>query len=180
MSEFSESYHLRDVNIDEGVDLLRRSGLMGYVFPSINNWVSIVAEKNSFAPDRRIVSQNKGLLLHYVSAEDHGWSFALFEGKKLVSAYDCNWDDEVHINDSRYSFEPLARIFGKNSKKRILAIEHIFHPKNIDEAIDTEPSVVFAKAMKLPHFEWFAYDYVAHDYHEHPEEYAGVIKVARK
>lgn len=95
MSEFSESYHLRSTDIADGISLLRRAGLKGYVFPPQQGWVSIVAEENSFAPDQRIVSENQGSLLHYVSAEDHGWSFALFEHQRLVCGYDCGWDDDT-------------------------------------------------------------------------------------
>lgn len=177
MSEFSESYHLRGTDIKEGVALMHRTGLKGYVFPPKDGWISIVAEGNSFAPDERITSQNSGTLLHYVSAEDHGWSFALFEGKELKCGYDCAWDDEVRVDDSKYSADALARALGSNGRAAVDAAEEILHPADIDAAIDSEPARVFAEAMRLPRFEWFAYDYVAHDYPASPSEYEGVIKV---
>jgi hypothetical protein len=177
MSEFSESYHMRGGNINEGVALLRRAGLKGYVFPSANGWISIVAEQNSFAPDPRILAQNEGSLLHYVSAEDHGWCFALFVGEQLVSAYDCAWDDEVRVDDSHFSKDNLIQILGTGGEDAAIKIERILHPQNIDEAIDSQPSRAFAEAMGLPRFEWFAYDYVARDFHESPDDYVGVIEV---
>src|SRR5690242_13108923 len=109
MSEFSESYHLRSSDINDGVSLLKRAGLKGYVFPPASGWVSFVAEQNSFAPDQRITSQNHGTLLHYVSAEDHGWTFAVFEGDRLVCGYDCAWENDVRVDDSRYSAAALVR-----------------------------------------------------------------------
>jgi hypothetical protein len=178
MSEFSESYHLRGTDIKEGVALVQRAGLKGYVFPPKDGWIPIVAEGNSFAPDERITSRNTGILLHYVSAEDHGWSFAVFEGKELRCGYDCAWDDEVRVDDSRYSSDALARTLGADGPAAVSAAEKILHPADIDAAVDTEPARVFAEAMRLPRFEWFAYDYVAHDFHESPSEYEGVIKVA--
>ena len=115
MSEFSESYHLRGSDINEAAALLRRAGLKGYVFPPSNGWISFVAEQNSFEPDPRVVVKNTGTLLHYVSAEDHGWSFALFEGADLACGYGCNWDEDVQVDDSRYS--AVAR-FGKWQRDR--------------------------------------------------------------
>ncbi|MBK8477672.1 MAG: hypothetical protein IPL39_15635 [Opitutaceae bacterium] len=177
MSEFSESYHLRGTDIDEGVALVRRSGLKGYVFPPANGWIPIVIADHSFAPDQRVVSQNTGTLLHFVSAEDHGWTFALFEGDKAVSAYDCGWDDDVRVDLSRYAKAPIAEMLGVEADRAIAAIEAVLHPADIDAAIDSQPAQTFAEAMRLPRFEWFAYDYVARDYHEQPSDYIGVVKV---
>jgi hypothetical protein len=112
-----------------------------------------------------------------VSAEDHGWSFALFEGKDVKCAYDCAWDDEVRVDNSRYSADDLARALGPCGRAAVTAVEEVLHPADIDAAIDTEPARVFAETMRLPRFEWFAYDYVAHDFHESPSEYLGAIKV---
>lgn len=50
MSEFSDSYHLRSNNQQDGVDLLRAAGLRGYVFPPENGWVTVVAEGEEFDP----------------------------------------------------------------------------------------------------------------------------------
>lgn len=177
MSEFSESYHLRGEGIEEGVALLRRAGLKGYVFPPENGWISMVAEQNSFEPDQRITSQNRGTLLHFFSAEDHGWGFAVFEDEKVVCAYTCGWDDDVRIDDSQYSAAVLARVLGADGPQTVAAIEKILHPDDIDVAIDSEPGSVFAEALHLPHYEWFAYDYVDGSFHERPAEYSNVIKV---
>jgi hypothetical protein len=178
MSEFSESYHLRGSDINEAAALLRRTGLKGYVFPPSNGWISFVAEQNSFEPDPRVVAKNTGTLLHYVSAEDHGWNFSLFEGAELACGYGCNWDEDVQVDDSRYSAVALSRALGSGTETAIAAIERVLHPVDIDEAIESQPSQVFAQAMVLPRFEWFAYDYVSRDFHDRPGEYVGVVHVA--
>ncbi|MFT3781222.1 MAG: hypothetical protein QM790_04335 [Nibricoccus sp.] len=177
MSEFSESYHLRSADIGEGVALVRRSGLKGYVFPPANGWIPIVIAEHSFAPDQRVVSQNTGTLLHFVSAEDHGWAFALFQGNEAVSTYDCEWDYDVRIDDSRYAKAPIAETLGVEADRALAAIEAVLHPADIDAAIESQPAQAFGEAMGLPRFDWFSYDYVARDYHERPSEYIGVVKV---
>lgn len=40
MSEFSESFHLKSDRLEEGVVLLEKVSLKGYVLPPHNNWVS--------------------------------------------------------------------------------------------------------------------------------------------
>lgn len=177
MSEFSESYHFRSENAGDVVSLLKRAGLKGYVFPPQNGWVSFVAAENAFSPDQRIVEKNTGTLLHFVSAEDHGWSFALFDGSELKSAYDCGWEDDVRVDDSRYSPEAFSRLIGPAGADAVASFEGILRPADLDAAIESQPSTVFGTALRLPKYEWFAYDYVAHDYHERPSEYLGVAKV---
>jgi hypothetical protein len=87
MSEFSESYHLRSERAEDAVELLRRAKRKGYVYQPVSGWVTFVAEKGVFEPDERIVAAATHPLLHYVSAEDHGWSFALYDSTRVVCAY---------------------------------------------------------------------------------------------
>src|SRR6185436_7148269 len=110
MSEFSESYHLRSERAEDAIELLRRAKCKGYVYQPVNGWVTFLAEEGVFEPDERIVAAASHPLLHYVSAEDHGWSFALFDRGKAVSAYRCDWDDEIRVDDSRYSRAALQQI----------------------------------------------------------------------
>ena len=75
MSEFSESYHLRSDRMEDAVELLQRAKLRGYVYQPVNGWVTFLAQDGVFEPDEKIVAAATKPLLHYVSAEDHGWSF---------------------------------------------------------------------------------------------------------
>src|SRR6476620_5469122 len=109
MSEFSESYHLRSERADDAVELLRRAKRKGYVFQPANGWVTFLVEEGNFEPDRQIVAAATHPLLHYVSAEDHGWSFALFDRTKIVSAYRCDWNHDIEAKDSQYSRAALQQ-----------------------------------------------------------------------
>jgi len=110
MSEFSESYHLRSERADDAIELLRRAKRKGYVYEPVNGWVSFVAEDGVFEPDERIVAAATQPLLHFVSAEDHGWSFALFDGGKVVCGYRCEWENDITGDDSKYSRQALQRV----------------------------------------------------------------------
>jgi hypothetical protein len=98
MSEFSESYHLRSERTEDAVKLLRSAKRKGYVYQPVNGWVTFVAEGGNFEPDQKIIIAAHQPLLHFVSAEDHGWSFALFDLTKILSAYRCDWDNEITPN----------------------------------------------------------------------------------
>ena len=52
------------------------------------------------------------------------------------------------------------------------------HPKDFDELFEAEPSKLFAQAVGLEHYDWLAYDYMARDFHESPEEHADVTEVS--
>src|SRR5436309_3455455 len=110
MSEFTESYNLRSERHDDACALLRQLGISGYVYPPGSGWVTFVTEGGNFEPDQRIVSAARQPLLHYVSAEDHGWSFTLFDGGEVVSAYRCDWTDDIPFDDSHYSRVALQRL----------------------------------------------------------------------
>lgn len=61
MSEFSESYHLRSNNTEDSVQLLKRSGLGGYVFPAQRGWVTMVAGDVSSTSELALIQANHGL-----------------------------------------------------------------------------------------------------------------------
>ena len=102
MSEFSESYHLRSERPEDAVELLRRAKWRGYVYQPVNGWVTFLAEGGVFEPDKRIIAAAMHPLLHYVSAEDHGWSFTLYDHGKVVSRYRCDWENTISVDDSEY------------------------------------------------------------------------------
>lgn len=174
MSEFSESYHLRSTDANEAVALLKRSGRKGYVFPPANGWVSFVAENHNFEPDPAIVGANQGLLLHYVSAEDHGWSFALFESTAEKCRFSCQWENDVEIDPSRYV---PANLGLSGLKIDDGELERIVSLDTIDDVIAEEPAKKFAELMGLPHYEWLSFDYVARDRQTGDGEWPGVIEV---
>lgn len=86
MSEFSESYLLRSDHAEDAIVLLRRAKVKGFVYQPANGWVTFVSEGGSFEPDQRIIASTQQPLLHYASAEDHGWGFVLFNQARLLAA----------------------------------------------------------------------------------------------
>ena len=178
MSEFSESYHLRSNRAEDAIELLRRAKRKGYVYQPVNGWVTFLAEKGHFEPDERIVAAATQPLLHYVSAEDHGWSFTLFDRTKVVSGYRCDWDDDISVDDSRYSRAALQQVVPSAQPALLDAFESQLHPKDFDELYEAEPSKLFAQAAGLEHYDWLAYDYMAIDFDESPEDHADVTEVS--
>ena len=174
MSEFSESYHLRSDRAEAAVQLLRRAGRKGYVYQPAGDWVSFVAEEGAFEPDQRIVAAASHPLLHFVSAEDHGWSFALFDQGKVVSAYGCEWENDVTFDDSRYSREALQRFVPSADPSSLDEFERRMHPTDIDELLQGNLSRMLAEALGLEHYEWLSYSYIASD---SPEDHPDVIEV---
>jgi hypothetical protein len=174
VSEFSESYHLRSERADDAAELLRSVKRKGYVYPPVNGWVSFVADGGVFEPDAGIVSAARQPLLHFVSAEDHGWSFTLFDRGKAVCRYNCAWEDDIVADDSGYSREALMRLVPSADPESLDELERRKHPTDFDELLGFNASRVLAQGLGLEHYEWVAYDYVASDsLDDHP----GVIEV---
>ena len=177
MSEFSESYHLRSQRMEDAIELLRRARRKGYVYQPAKGWVTFLAEEGDFEPDERIVAAARHPLLHYVSAEDHGWSFTLFDRANIVSAYRCDWDNDISVVDSRYSREALQQIVSSAQSSQLDDFERRLHPKDFDELFEAEPSKLLAQALGLEHYDWLAYDYIDRDFHDSSEDHPDVTEV---
>src|SRR5690349_2279784 len=93
MSEFSETYHLRTSKQKEGVELLERAGLHGYVYPTKSDWIMLLVEGQMFEASPELVSNNNGsVLIHVIYAEDHGWSCEFYAGPQKVATILQTWD----------------------------------------------------------------------------------------
>jgi len=141
--------------------------------------VTFLAEEGVFEPDERIAAAASHPLLHYVSAEDHGWSFALFDGGKVISAYRCDWDDDIRVDDSKYSRAALQQLVLSASSALLDDFERWLHPTAFDELFEAEPSKLLAQALGLEHYDWLSYDYMtqARDFSDSPKEYTDVTEV---
>ena len=165
MSEFSESYHLRTERSEDAVELLRRARLKGYVFPAIGGWVTFLAENGSFKPDQLIVANcPPAPLLHYVSAEDHGWGFTLFDQGNTACKYSCAWDPGLTIDDAHYSRDELQRLVPLADSLLLEEFESEMRPTEYKDIVGSEASKNFARALGLEHYEWIAYHYVDRDF----------------
>ena len=170
MSEFSESYHLRSERAEDAVELLRLVKRKGFVYQPVNGWVSFVADEGNFEPHEPIVSAAKQTLLHFVSAEDHGWSFTLFDRGKVACRYSCAWENDITADDSEYSRETLQRLVPSAEPESLDELERRMHPTDFDELMEISAPRLLAQALGLDHYEWLSYDYVATDgVEEHPD-----------
>jgi hypothetical protein len=177
MSEFSESYHIRSEHAKDAIELLHRAKRKGYVYQPVNGWVTFLVEEGAFEPDERIVAASIQPLLHYVSAADHGWSFRLYDRTRVVSAYRCDWDDDIMFDDSKYSRTALQQFVPSLQLSLLDNFERWLHPKDFDEISETDPSKMFAEALGLEHYDWLSYDYIASDLQDSPADYSDVTEV---
>lgn len=178
MSEFSESYHLRAERQEDGVSLLRRAGLSGYVFPAANGWVTLVAEGEQFGPNESLIQANSGVLLQHEFAEDHGWGVTLFVASSMVQRYSCTWEDDDLLVEGGLDVEQFDEI-ASTALSGLDPVERqrIFSPKDAMETIETRPAEAFARAVGLAYFEWLSFDYLALDEDRGYPLPDGVVKV---
>lgn len=177
MSEFSESYHMRSTRTEDAVRLLHDLGLSGFVYPAGSGWVTFVADGGNFEPDQRIISAVQQPILHFVSAEDHGWSFTLFDHGNAVCAYSCDWNDDVNFEDSQYSRSALQKYIPAAKAAALDEFEQQMYPSSFEEVCEVEASTLFAKAVGLENYSWVAHDYIARDYHESPDQFRHILKI---
>lgn len=182
MSEFSESYHLRCDDQDEGVSLLKRAGLSGFVFPSNNNWITVLAEDGEFELNKSLVHANRGLMLHYVFAEDHGWGFAIVEDDQVKCQYGCYWEDDIRTHNSRLDIDIVRPLITPEPAAPVdtFSLHRFFAgPKSIDDLVGLpEPQAyTFAKMLELPRYSWLSHNYLCHDFDPDSLDFEGVIEV---
>lgn len=177
MSEFCDSYHIRSNDIKDGVGLLERAGLTGFVYPQANGWVTLVAEGSEMMPNEDLIAVNDRTMLQFVSDEDFGYYFSVYEGGKLLSHYECIWEDNIEVNDRFLNMEVVLK-FAKDRDEAAKQLNEILYPKTLDDLI-CEPSIpkTVAEVLGLPNVDWVSYRYLFRDYiaGEMPEEIARVL-----
>ncbi|RAP76143.1 hypothetical protein [Paenibacillus montanisoli] len=183
MSEFSESYHLVGKDRREGIALLTRAGLSGYVYPAINDWITLLPSGPIYTQNEELIANNHGMLLYYAYAEDHGWSFSLYEGDKLICRYDCSWDEEiVHDVSELHAERLLAFINSRPGRQQDVTDEQLMKALSItdfEELFEQVPAYQFAQWLGLTHYEWQSHDYIERDFEESLDYItdSGVVKV---
>ncbi len=86
MYPYTDAYHLRSDDVQDGIALLRRAGLQGFVFPAENGWVCVLPEGPWGRPAPDLLDANVGYLLRVVVTELCGWHVELFDGPTCISA----------------------------------------------------------------------------------------------
>jgi hypothetical protein len=182
MSEFSESYHLQCVDQNEGVALLKRAGLSGFVFPSNNSWITILAEDCDYELNKSLVRANRGLMLHYVFAEDHGWGFAVVLDDQIKCRYDCFWEDDIRTDNSRLDIDIVRPLITPEPAVPVdtFSLHRFFAgPRSIDDLVGLpEPQAfTFAKLLGLTRYTWLSHNYVCDDFDPDQPDFEDVIEV---
>lgn len=102
MSEFSESLHLRSDDVNDVATLLGAAKVAGYVFPASKSWVSFVYDGDE-PPARerfdRLIAANRGLLVHWDYAEEHGCNVTLYEGAKRAGRLKVSFESRRTVFD---------------------------------------------------------------------------------
>lgn len=177
MSEFSESYHLFSTNQEDGVKLLKRAWLRGYVFQASQHWVTVLPKGTSFQPNKRMIAANRGILIHLIHAEDHGWTFSIYDGNKRTCHFECTWEEDIEINQEDYHRDRIVELINNNPYRSRpvtpLEITKIFYINDFDEMFENNPVDQLAELLGLQHYEWLSYDYLQNDIKANPSEVEG-------
>lgn len=158
MSEFSEALYLRASSSDEGVALLRAAKVAGYVYPALNGWVPVVyAKGRAMGRDDGIgpiLAANRGELVHYAYAEDHGCWVDVYERDVRVARLKASFEAQNARFDRA---EMLARaLLSAKDADRIEAWVGGAHRWAERQEHDEH---VVAKALGLPRYAWFSREY---------------------
>jgi hypothetical protein len=152
VSEFSDSFHLRANDPAGVVALLRAAGVAGSVFPAENGWVSFVFERGSRIGTNdlaeRVFAANKGLLVDYAYAADHGCWVSVYRGPERVARLIVSFETPSHSFD-RQAFRELGLLTpaGVDAIERWMRGEQRPH------------EYVVAEQLQLPRYKWFARRY---------------------
>lgn len=171
MSEFSEGYFLKSNNKEEAVQLLKKAGVGGYVYPERDGWVAFVANTAPlFRFSEKLKAVNVGTLVQFINAEDHGWGFEICVCDKWVCSYYCGINDAVDMDEmeSEVDLEKLFQIERKVEEERFKELLKEYNgkldvlQKYFDENTKTKDildSSEFAKDMGLYFSDWISYQY---------------------
>lgn len=171
MSEFSEGYFLKSNNKEEAVQLLKKAGVGGYVYPERDGWVAFVANTAPlFRFSEKLKAVNVGTLVQFINAEDHGWGFEICAHDKWVCSYYCGINDAVDMDEmeSEVDLEKLFQIERKVEEERFKELLKEYNgmldvlQKYFDENTKTKDildSSEFAKDMGLYFSDWISYQY---------------------
>lgn len=166
MSEFSDSYHLLTNDPQSGQALLQRAGLEGFVFAPTNGWVTLVADGIVFRPNQELIQANEGILLHLVSAEDYGWYFSVYQGIKLVSHFECYWEEDLYVHDQELDLPLLKELIRTKIKPTtegwMEELDQLLYPREFDYAHN--PATTFTNLLGVQNIDWVAYSCVREDY----------------
>lgn len=166
MSEFSESYHLKNGSLEDAISLLKKSHQTGFVAKASDEWVSLVPSSAicSFSVDTDLITNNTGILLQYVSAEDHCFSFRIYHDSQIISEYTCDinnvlgdFETDVSIDKENFNSSEIVKLINMDISEKELM--RILTPRNFNEYMSM--SGEFMEKLKIPPqaYNWISYHY---------------------
>lgn len=158
MSEFSESFHLKNHSQGTAAAFLEKAGCEGYVYKEGNGWVTFLLEDSGDHVLDDLLSCNPGLLVHYAYAEDHGWELQVFFKDDLLFDYRCDWTDELQIDKNLYNLDVIEELvleYG-NSVERLDQLFSFTGTGRLEEP----PAYIVADLIGLEHYKWTAAEYM--------------------
>ena len=172
MSEFSESYHLRTNNKDDGIALLNKMGARGIVFEQTNGWITVLPEGELNSQIGNVSSSFSGVVLHYMYAEDHAWMMNLFSNGLPISRFLCMWDPEFNVQDDSLNVDAFADYL--QSPDTMQEFEKLFAIDNLEDLFEVNPAYKFADLLGIEHYQWLG----GHDLPSHADDILQNVKEA--
>lgn len=144
MSEYAACIYLMGSDIELGVRLLEKAGLVGYVLPPVNGWVTLLPEGDLEEAYTAMLAHNTRQLLLYEHAEDHGLKLSLADGMHIECACECLWDPIIEVLDEDLHIEKFCELLNQNKFKpheyQCDALKAILYPTE-ETLVDDENAV---------------------------------------
>jgi hypothetical protein len=184
MSEFSCSYHLKSDSVDDCVDLIKRANTTGFVFPAREGWISFVVDEPDFIFSKKLIDANDGVLLQFINAEDHGWTFEVFNKNTRMCKFECSYSEDEEEDDYDETGESSFDEIDDFTRYFPCIYSHEKYVDNWDGLFSQEQSSIldrtlsmdkktpplervtvsdFTTGMGLYFYEWVSYDYISND-----------------
>ncbi|HEY2841858.1 MAG TPA: hypothetical protein VGJ26_22050 [Pirellulales bacterium] len=112
--ESADSWNLLDGRAEDGLALLERAGVKGFVMPVEGNWVSLVAEEGWISGSPRVSQSNTGIALHLVVTAAFWW-FEVYEGTRLLLIAGFHGGEET--NERQQDVAGLCRVLRLSSER---------------------------------------------------------------
>jgi hypothetical protein len=162
MSEFSESYHVYNMPQIKLSEVMSENSIPSYVFREQNNWTAFFPKTDPYMFNMQIPRIISNTLLYFVNAEDHGWSYTIYNNNEMVSGYNCEWSSgEIMINESDLNADNLKNLFP--DKINTEQLNTILHPESFNDIFKNTPAYSFAQMLGLSNYQWLSFQYLSLD-----------------
>ena len=172
MSEFSESFHFPNSDLDTLFEKLKAAGMKGRLYgPSDNRWISFVPYANA-CPGHRFLagpmtkfggslSRVTGRpVLEYIYAEDHMWFACLWEKGEVAAHYSCDWEEGT----PKVEMRNVERFRQLPALDRMAVTDGLATNVSLQTLTEEEPRAYhFAEGLGLPVYQWISAQYIAAD-----------------